>query len=365
SAADGTTKVVSFTINGVNDAAVIGTPTVASVTEDSGVTNGNLVATGSISITDTDTGEATFATTVVKATDALGALVLNTDGTYTYTVANAAVQSLAQSETHVDTFTVSAADGTTKVVSFTINGVNDAPVVSAAVTGTATEDGAKVTLDALANATDVDHGAVLSVVSVPTTLPAGVSYDATSHSFTLDPTNAAYQALAQGQQQTVSVTYAVSDGTASVAQTASFVVTGVNDAPVAINDTAALVQRTSVIGNVLINDRDIDTGDTLQVGQIGHGTASATVTTAGVQLVGDYGTVTIKSDGSYAYAASKEGTLAVGATGTDAFTYSVSDNHGGTTTAALSFTVTGSAQGDAGNNIIIAAAGSNTLSGGA
>ncbi|WP_238272300.1 beta strand repeat-containing protein, partial [Methylobacterium cerastii] len=140
------TQPVSFTINGVNDAAVIGTPTVASVTEDSGVTNGNLVATGSISIADTDTGEATFATTVVKATDALGALVLNTDGTYTYTVANAAVQSLAGSAahggtaTHVDNFTVSAADGTTKVVSFTINGVNDAAVIGTPTVASVTED---------------------------------------------------------------------------------------------------------------------------------------------------------------------------------------------------------------------------------
>jgi hypothetical protein len=72
-----------------------------------------------------------------------------------------------------------------------IVGVNDAPVVAGAVTGSAQEDGAIVTLDALAHASDVDAGAVLSVTNVPSSLPAGVTYDASTHSFSLDPSNAA------------------------------------------------------------------------------------------------------------------------------------------------------------------------------
>src|SRR5207253_1903956 len=93
--ADGTTKVVSFTINGINDAAVIGTPTVSTVTEDSAVNaSGNLTAAGSISISDADAGQATFSTTVASTAGNLGNLVLATDGSYTYTVANSATQSL-------------------------------------------------------------------------------------------------------------------------------------------------------------------------------------------------------------------------------------------------------------------------------
>ena len=41
-----------------------GTPTVSDVTEGSNVTNGNLVASGSISISDVNQGEAAFQTTV-------------------------------------------------------------------------------------------------------------------------------------------------------------------------------------------------------------------------------------------------------------------------------------------------------------
>ena len=125
-AADGTQKEVSFTINGANDAAVIGTPTVSAVTEDASVTSGNLTATGSISISDDDTGEGYFQTTVTGAQGNLGQLVLAADGSYTYTVANSAVQYLAGSAaaggtaSKVDTFTVTAADGTQKEVSFKI-----------------------------------------------------------------------------------------------------------------------------------------------------------------------------------------------------------------------------------------------------
>src|SRR5438552_371613 len=51
SAADGTSQLVSFTIHGTNDAAVIGTPTVADVTEDTpSNATVTLTAVGSISI---------------------------------------------------------------------------------------------------------------------------------------------------------------------------------------------------------------------------------------------------------------------------------------------------------------------------
>jgi hypothetical protein len=50
--------------------------------------------------------------------------------------------------------TLSWATATVQIV-----GVNDAPVVRSAVTGSALEDGSSVTLNALANASDVDAGA--------------------------------------------------------------------------------------------------------------------------------------------------------------------------------------------------------------
>ena len=84
-----------------------------------------------------------------------------------------------------------------------VTGTNDAPVV-AAVNGAAVEDGEAVWLDALAGASDVD-GNSLAVIDVPAVLPAGVSYEAATHSLRLDPTDAAYQSLKAGEQRTVAV----------------------------------------------------------------------------------------------------------------------------------------------------------------
>src|SRR5262249_61727425 len=51
-ALDGTTKQISFTIHGANEAAVIGDPPVHDVTEDVNVVNGNLTASGTLPISD-------------------------------------------------------------------------------------------------------------------------------------------------------------------------------------------------------------------------------------------------------------------------------------------------------------------------
>jgi VCBS repeat-containing protein len=154
---DGTTKQVSFTIQGANDAAVIGTPTVSSVTEDVGVNGaGNLVASGTISIGDADQGQASFNTTVTGTAGNLGSLVLAANGSYSYTVANSVVQYLGAGQTKVDSFTVTAVDGTTKGVSLTISGANDAPVVVSAATVSSSNSSVSFTVS------DVDSGTTLT-----------------------------------------------------------------------------------------------------------------------------------------------------------------------------------------------------------
>ncbi len=67
-------------------------------------------------------------------------MVLAADGSYTYSVANAATQSLGAGETAVDTFTITALDGTTKNISFTIHGTNDAAVIGTPSVASVTED---------------------------------------------------------------------------------------------------------------------------------------------------------------------------------------------------------------------------------
>ncbi len=61
------TSTLTIKVTGVNDAAVIGAPAVATVTEDASVVAGKLVAEGTLSITDADAGEASFQTVVTPA----------------------------------------------------------------------------------------------------------------------------------------------------------------------------------------------------------------------------------------------------------------------------------------------------------
>src|SRR5204862_530558 len=116
-------------------------------------------------------------------------------------------------------------------------------------------------------ASDVDVGTTLSVTGVPASLPAGVSYDGSTHSFTLDPSNGAYQHLGAGQTTDVTVSYGVSDGTATTVASVKFTVTGTNDAPVVTGAvTGNATEDAAVVTlNALANASDVDDGTTLSV----------------------------------------------------------------------------------------------------
>src|SRR5439155_841509 len=146
-------------------------------------------------------------------------------------------------------------------------GTNDAPVVSGAVTGNATEDAATKTLDALANASDVDDGTTLTVTGVPASLPAGVTYDAATHRFTLQPSNAAFHRLGAGQTTNLIFSIGVPDGTATPSPYTTLFRSGTNDAPVvsgAVTGNASEDAATKTL-DALANASDVDDGTTLTV----------------------------------------------------------------------------------------------------
>ncbi|KLK92625.1 hypothetical protein AA309_13070 [Microvirga vignae] len=101
-------------------------------------------------------------------------------------------------------------------------------------------------------------------------------------------------------------------------------------------------------GNVLANDFDFDSSAKMAVSAAGAGNAATSQVTAGssVTLVGNYGTLVIKSDGSYTYTlnnttGSAADHLAQGESASDVFTYVVSDDKGASGQARLTVTVTG------------------------
>ncbi|MCG8601304.1 MAG: Ig-like domain-containing protein, partial [Verrucomicrobiales bacterium] len=132
-------------------------------------------------------------------------------------------------------------------------------------------------------------------------------------------------------------------------ETVTVTVTGTNDGPTAVNDTGAVnegaILATNALTGVISNDTDPDTNDTLSVTSVRTGAEAGTGTSGilNAPLTGTYGTLTLQADGSYSYVADQvaANALADGTTATDVFTYTISDGNGGTDTAELIITVTG------------------------
>lgn len=161
----------------------------------------------------------------------------------------------------------------------------------------------------------------------------------------VDATDADYLSVGETIEHTVE--YTVDDGNGGT-DTASLVITveGVNDNPVANPDVNATDEATTVSGNVLDNDSDIDRLDSISVSAV-NGDAGA----VGTEITLDSGAlVTLNADGTYSY--DPNGAfdhLNTGDNATDSFSYSVSDGNGGTATTTVEITIDGIGGGDGGN----------------
>jgi hypothetical protein len=302
----GATAAVTVTVTAVNDAPVAANDG-ATMVEDAAVTINVTANDGDVD------GDALSVTTV--STPAHGIATLITSGLDAGKVSYTPQINF----TGADSFTYTIGDGAggtaTASVAVTVTAVNDAPA-AANDAATMAEDAA-VTIDVLANDTDADGNALsVSAVSTPAhgtavLLTAGPDAGKVSYTPQINFTG------------TDSFTYTVSDGaggtaTASVAVT----VTAVNDAPAAANDAATVAEDTAIAIHVLANDTDAD-GNTLSVSAVStpaHGTA--VLLTAGP----DAGKVSYTPQTNFS--------------GTDSFTYTISDGSGGTATASVAVTVT-------------------------
>jgi len=274
---------------------------------------------------------------VVDVPATLPAGVTYNAATHTFTLdpSNAEYTKLAQGQNATLTINYGVSDGqltTPTSATFIITGTNEAPTVTA-LTKTATEAGSKVSVDALSGAADVDTGAVLSVVNVPSTLPPGVTYDATTHKFSLDPTHAAYDSLAQGSSTKVTVTYGISDGIATTSNTVTFTVNGTNDAP--------LISQTSTVAGTVTEDVTTSVSGQMAATDVDNGATKAWSVNDGGE--GQYGKLAIDASGKWTYTLDhdKANALAEGQQKTESFTVKVTDDKGAVASQVVTINVTG------------------------
>ncbi len=403
---------ITVTITGVNDTPIAVDDTGTAV-EAGGLNNGTAGsnATGNVLTNDTDVdsvanGETKtlvdFATVAAPATTVTagnningnyGAIIIGTNGAYTYTIdeSNTAVQALrvtGQTLTDAFVYTMTDTAGATSqaTLTITITGVNDTPI-AVDDTGTAVESGglsngtagSNATGNVLTNDTDVDSVAngetktvvdFATVAAPATTVTAGNSINGNygsiaigsngAYTYAIDETNAAVQALrVTGQTLTDAFVYTMTDTAGATSQaTITITITGVNDTPVAVDDTGTAVEAgglnngavgSNATGNVLTNDTDVDSvanGETKTVVDIATVAAPTTTVTAGNSINGNFGAITIGANGTYTYTidetnASVQALRVTGQTLTDAFVYTMTDTAGATSQATITITITG------------------------
>jgi VCBS repeat-containing protein len=231
-----------------------------------------------------------------------GSLILSADGSFTYAPAEGYIG--------VDSFTYNATDGVLSsndaVVTITVIEVNYAPVAVADSYSVDEDD--FLTVEApgvLGNDSDAD-GDGLYAVLVDDVSHGSLTFN-TDGSFTYDPD--------QDFSGTDTFTYRAYDGIAtSDPATVTITVTGVNDAPVAVDDTAETTQGVALVIPVLGNDSDVE-GDTLSVKEVG---------------VPSNGEATLNANSTITYISST--------VGVDQFTYTITDGEGDDT-ATVTVTV--------------------------
>ncbi|MEX2174254.1 MAG: Ig-like domain-containing protein [Pirellulaceae bacterium] len=290
-ASDGTgdseVATATITVNPINDAPV-GAEDAYTTDEDLPLT---VDAASGVLANDTDAdGEALTATVVTGP--ASGTLVLNSDGSFSYTP-NADFSGS-------DSFTYTAGDAALATdpitVTITVNPLADGPVAAADEYTVVEDETLTVALPGvLENDSDSDGDPLTAAV---VTGPAnGTLTFSADGSFSYTP-NADFNG-------TDTFTYNVSDGALSSEATVTINVTPANDAPTAADDAYTTDENTELAiaaPGVLANDADSD------------GTLTASMVTLPAN-----GTLVLNADGSFSY------TPNAGFDGTDTFVYAAGD----------------------------------------
>lgn len=228
----------------------------------------------------------------------------------------------------------------TSTITITVTGENDGPTAQDFADTTTEDDDLNGNLLTAANAQDVDQSDVLTITSFNAVGPGDVSLNGASvrvnlvsgarltvnpdGDYTLEP-NGAFEFLSPGQTVTEAFSFTVSDGNGGeTTQTATITISGVNDAPVAADDTATTDQNTSITVDPLLNDEDVDGNFFL---------ASVTQPDNGGS-VSNVSIVEFDPNGDFDF-------LGEGQETTTTFTYTIEDDLGATDTASFVVTVTG------------------------
>ncbi|OCH61941.1 RTX toxin, partial [Aliivibrio fischeri] len=333
----GTNQIeVVIDIAGTNSSPGIIGDTTGEIKEDAAVN----VIDGDLNSGDLDTQD-TLTWEIVGSTGQYGQFTLDQNGHWTYTLDNSnnTVNGLKEGAELVDTITVKVTDSfgevSEKEVEITIEGTNDAPSLSGALTGTVIED-QTTTIEGQLNSSDPDVGDIhaWNLVNGVGQYGSLTMNSSGRWTYTLMNSLAAIQALGPNDTFTEIFTVTVTDSM-GLESTDDIVITiqGTNDLPVITGGTTGEyiedVSSDIVSGQLIATD--IDTGDTTSFEDRTY--------------VGNYGTFYLEADGSWRYEINKDSaaiqSLNEGEKISETFTAVVHDSNGGFVTEQIDFTIVG------------------------
>ncbi|MGJ3704451.1 beta strand repeat-containing protein [Variovorax sp. AFSI2.2] len=333
---------ITVTVTGTNDVPVIGGVACGAVTEDDSAPN--LSTSGALTITDIDQGQSNFAPQAsVLGSSGYGSFALAADGNWTYTANNGqvAIQQLGAGQSISDSFTAVSSDGSaSQVVTVTITGTNDVPVIGGVASGAVSEDDSTPNLSTSGALTiaDVDAGQS-SFTAQPDTAGSNGYGSFTlaadgNWTYTANNSQAAIQQLGAGESISDSFTAVSSDGTAS--QLVTVTITGTNDVPVIAGVASGAVQEdVAVSGGSLAASGALTIAD-VDADQSNFAPQASTGGSSG------YGSFTLAADGTWTYAADNNQNaiqqLGAGQSISDSFTAVSSD---GAASQLVTVTITG------------------------
>ncbi|WP_428792670.1 VCBS domain-containing protein, partial [Vibrio splendidus] len=208
----------------------------------------NLYAGGRLHVVDPDHDQSYLQAETINTTHH-GQFKISADGGWNYTIDNSIdeVQKLGAGESFTETHTVHSLDGTaSQLLTVTVQGTNDAPVVSAQVKLAPGIEDTDIQLnksDLLSNATDIDHNDIGHLNITNLVADHGVIIDNKDGTFNFHP-----EPNYNGQ---VHFSYDVIDGHGGVTHTgASTTLAAVNDAAVfSVDDTGSVKEDVHVQGD--------------------------------------------------------------------------------------------------------------------
>jgi VCBS repeat-containing protein len=241
-----TTASVTVVVEGNNDAAVVSSATQVLTETDAALSTG-----GTLTSADVDNDNTFRANTVAGAN---GEFAIDANGAWTF-AANSTFDSLNVGDSVTETFPVTSIDGTASSVTVTINGTNDAAVISSEQTSMASEDGVliargQVTSSDVDNADNTFNASTVTVDNGTFSMDAGGVWSFVASS--------AVDALNVGESIVETFNVTSVDGTAS---TVNVTITGTNDAAVVSSETQVLTETDGALstgGTLTSTDVDND-----------------------------------------------------------------------------------------------------------